>query len=124
MNLLPIEARLLPVLVALVTALALAVAPTARAQSSAPTTTEAKQSPPPAGAPARGLRAVTTVEGIQAFELSNGMQLLLVPDASKPTTTFISVSRSALAMKLLTIASASQPMYQRRLSSLAVKLAK
>jgi len=39
-------------------------------------------------------------------------------------TTVISVSRSLRAMKLLTMASASQPMYQRWLSALAAKLAK
>jgi zinc protease len=47
---------------------------------------EAKQSPPPEGT-VRGLRQVASVEGITAYELGNGMQLLLVPDASKPTTT-------------------------------------
>ncbi len=38
-------------------------------------------------------------------------------------TTVISVSRSSRAMKLLTIASASQPRYHFRLSGLAEKLA-
>ncbi|MFM7505801.1 MAG: M16 family metallopeptidase, partial [Rubrivivax sp.] len=31
--------------------------------------------------------AVTTVEGISEYRLANGLQLLLVPDDSKPTTT-------------------------------------
>ncbi len=34
-----------------------------------------------------GVRAVTTVEGIDEYRLANGLQLLLVPDDSKPTTT-------------------------------------
>ena len=38
-------------------------------------------------------------------------------------TTVISLSRSSRAMLLLTMESASQPRYQRRLSSLAEKLA-
>ncbi len=61
----------------------------ASAQTPAPAqapAAEGKQSPPAEGT-VRGLRPLSTVEGIQAFELANGMQLLLVPDASKPTTT-------------------------------------
>jgi zinc protease len=34
-----------------------------------------------------GLRAVTSVEGIDEYRLPNGLQVLLVPDDSKPTTT-------------------------------------
>jgi zinc protease len=34
-----------------------------------------------------GLQAITTVEGISEFRLSNGLRVLLAPDASKPTTT-------------------------------------
>ena len=34
-----------------------------------------------------GVRAVTSVEGIDEYRLANGLQLLLVPDDSKPTTT-------------------------------------
>lgn len=34
-----------------------------------------------------GVRAVTSVEGIQEYRLANGLQLLLVPDDSKPTAT-------------------------------------
>lgn len=34
-----------------------------------------------------GVSAEAEVEGIQAFRLANGLQLLLVPDSSKPTTT-------------------------------------
>jgi zinc protease len=34
-----------------------------------------------------GIRAVTAVEGVDEYRLPNGLQLLLVPDDSKPTTT-------------------------------------
>ncbi len=34
-----------------------------------------------------GISAVTSVEGIEEYRLSNGLQLLLVPDDSKPTAT-------------------------------------
>jgi len=40
----------------------------------------------PAKLPA-GMQAVTEVEGIQEIRLANGLQLLLAPDDSKPTTT-------------------------------------
>ena len=40
-----------------------------------------------AAAPPKGLSAVTAVEGITEYRLANGLQLLLVPDDSKPTTT-------------------------------------
>jgi hypothetical protein len=49
---------------------------------------------------------------------------LFSPDSISLRTTVISVSRSARAMKLLIIASACQPRYQRRFSSLAEKVAK
>ncbi|WP_428419108.1 M16 family metallopeptidase [Methylibium sp.] len=39
-----------------------------------------------AGLP-RGVITVTQVEGITEYRLANGLQVLLVPDASKPTTT-------------------------------------
>lgn len=47
---------------------------------------------PPSGSVAspalpRGVTAVTQVEGITEYRLTNGLQVLLVPDASKPTTT-------------------------------------
>ena len=43
---------------------------------------------PQAAAPSpAGLTAVTTVEGIAEYRLANGLQILLVPDAAKPTTT-------------------------------------
>lgn len=35
----------------------------------------------------RGVTEVTAVEGIREYRLANGLQVLLVPDASKPTTT-------------------------------------
>ena len=41
---------------------------------------EARKLPP-------GTTAVTAVEGIEEYRLANGLQLLLVPDDSKPTTT-------------------------------------
>jgi len=34
-----------------------------------------------------GIRAVTAVEGVDEYRLPNGLQLLLIPDDSKPTTT-------------------------------------
>ena len=34
-----------------------------------------------------GITAVQSVEGIDEYKLPNGLQLLLVPDDSKPTTT-------------------------------------
>ncbi len=37
--------------------------------------------------PAAGLTQVTSVEGIVEYRLANGLQVLLVPDDSKPTTT-------------------------------------
>lgn len=37
--------------------------------------------------PPAGVAAGASVEGIQAYRLDNGLQLLLVPDNSKPTTT-------------------------------------
>lgn len=40
-----------------------------------------------AQAPAAELRPVTSVEGITEYRLANGLQVLLVPDDSKPTTT-------------------------------------
>jgi zinc protease len=42
--------------------------------------------PAPAALPA-GITQVTSVEGITEYRLANGLQVLLVPDASKPTTT-------------------------------------
>lgn len=44
---------------------------------------------PPVGAQAlpAGIRAVTSVEGADEYRLPNGLQLLLIPDDSKPTTT-------------------------------------
>ena len=34
-----------------------------------------------------GMRAITAVEGVDEYRLPNGLQLLLIPDDSKPTTT-------------------------------------
>ena len=49
---------------------------------------------------------------------------LFSPDSISLRTTVISVSRSLRAIRLLSIASACQPRYQRSVSSLAEKLAK
>jgi zinc protease len=96
-----LDARLWRTLLALTTALSLSTPMAGGAQSAAPAAevkqsqpaearqsqpAEAKQSPPAEGT-VRGMRPTTTVEGITAYELGNGMQLVLVPDASKPTTT-------------------------------------
>ena len=40
-----------------------------------------------AAAAATALQPVRTVEGITEYRLANGLQVLLVPDDSKPTTT-------------------------------------
>ncbi|WP_309626818.1 hypothetical protein, partial [Methylibium sp.] len=52
------------------------------------TTQTALAAPPPA-VPVlpQGVKTVTAVEGITEYRLGNGLQLLLVPDDSKPTTT-------------------------------------
>ncbi len=55
----------------------------AQAQNAAPA---ASTAPPTAALPA-GLTAVTQVEGISEYRLANGLQLLLVPDDTKPSTT-------------------------------------
>ena len=44
------------------------------------------QAPAPAALP-KGVVAVTAVEGIAEYRLPNGLQVLLVQDDSKPTTT-------------------------------------
>lgn len=58
------------ILCGLAAALSLSIQPLALAQTRAPKPVEVRQ-----------------VEGIQEYRLSNGLQVLLVPDASKPTTT-------------------------------------
>ncbi|MEY2839111.1 MAG: hypothetical protein RJB60_1410, partial [Pseudomonadota bacterium] len=40
-----------------------------------------------AAASATSLQAITSVEGISEYRLPNGLQVLLIPDDSKPTTT-------------------------------------
>ena len=64
-------------LVSLVLAVAVATAGSTSAQTAALTA-------PPLPA---GINQVTAVEGITEYRLANGLQLLLVPDDSKPTTT-------------------------------------
>ncbi len=41
----------------------------------------------PAQAPAASMKFVQAVEGISEYRLANGLQLLLIPDEAKPTTT-------------------------------------
>ena len=48
----------------------------------APSWAQATAAPPP-----QGVTQVRSVEGIDEYRLANGLQLLLVPDDSKPTTT-------------------------------------
>ncbi|MFM7704252.1 MAG: insulinase family protein, partial [Rubrivivax sp.] len=66
-------------------ALALASLPAvwqpARAQPAAAAAPRQQEALPPA------MTRITSVEGITEYRLANGLQLLLVPDASKPTTT-------------------------------------
>ena len=50
------------------------------------TTPAAAQAAPAAPLPA-GIERVTAVEGVTEYRLGNGLQLLLVPDDAKPTTT-------------------------------------
>jgi len=59
------------------------------AVQAAPAAVQARPaSAPLAAAPGLGkLTAVTSVEGITAYRLPNGLQVLLIPDDSKPTTT-------------------------------------
>jgi zinc protease len=63
----------------------------AGAQPPAPVTPAKAGAQPtaPAGTPTRfpGIRKITTVEGITEYRLANGLQVLLFPDASKPTIT-------------------------------------
>lgn len=72
-------ARVLPLAFAAVLHAPLAAQPAAPAAAPAA----------PAAAPARpaGMTRVTAVEGITEYRLANGLQLLLVPDEAKPTTT-------------------------------------
>ena len=53
----------------------------------APALVLAQGNPAAQAAPPSGLTRVTSVEGITEYRLANGLQVLLVPDASKPTTT-------------------------------------
>ena len=70
--------RLKPIVAPLLVAVALAfTGPAVLAQVTAPS----------AAALPAGLQAVTQVEGITEYRLANGLQLLLVPDDTKPTTT-------------------------------------
>ncbi|KPF70341.1 zinc protease [beta proteobacterium AAP99] len=59
------------------------------AQTSAPTpkAASAPATSPVARTPAAALKPVTSVEGINEYRLSNGLQVLLIPDDSKPTVT-------------------------------------
>jgi zinc protease len=69
-------------------ALMLAIAPALVGLPVAATpTTAAPTSAPVAASLPRGLAAVRSVEGVDEYRLANGMQLLLIPDDAKPTTT-------------------------------------
>ena len=68
-------------LIAPLMAAAAAAQPVSQVPATAPTAA------PPAAASAAELKPVTSVEGISEYRLPNGLQLLLVPDDSKPTTT-------------------------------------
>lgn len=64
----------------------------AGAVSAQPAAAPAAQARPAAATPARpaavpGLQEVRSVEGITEYRLRNGLQVLLIPDDSKPTTT-------------------------------------
>lgn len=75
--------RLPAVLALLCTVSALAPAQAQSVASPAPAASAAVS----AAALPRGLQRVTEVEGIAEYRLPNGLQLLLAPDDSKPTTT-------------------------------------
>lgn len=76
------------ILVATLTLMASATwaqSPPAAAASAA--TAAALPAAKPAVAPAPAWKPVASVEGISEYRLPNGLQILLIPDASKPTTT-------------------------------------
>lgn len=76
-----------PVLsIALLLAASLPHLPSAQAQGSAVPSVRAP-GPLKVGALPRGISRVTAVEGITEYRLANGLQVLLIPDGSKPTTT-------------------------------------
>jgi zinc protease len=78
--------RLNPLFAPLLLAATLALCgPAARAQSSSPAQ-PVLPAALPTGLPT-GLQTVTQVEGITEVRLANGLQVLLVPDDTKPTTT-------------------------------------
>lgn len=66
--------------------LSLVLALSVTALQAAPVAPAAREPRPAAVAPAP-MKPVTQVEGLSEYRLRNGMQVLLVPDASKPTTT-------------------------------------
>jgi zinc protease len=73
---------------AFIAAAGLASASWAQAPAPPPADAGAKTTPPPGRiVTPSGLRLMHEVEGIQEYQLPNGMQLLLVPDDSKSTTT-------------------------------------
>ncbi len=57
------------------------------AQTPAPVTRAAAPAAGKPGVPAAALKPVTSVEGITEYRLPNGLQVLLIPDDSKPTVT-------------------------------------
>ena len=72
-----LKPRWLPLLIAIT------LAGLAQAQTAAP----APPAPPALPAQVTQITQITQVEGITEHRLANGLQLLLVPDATKPTTT-------------------------------------
>ncbi|MEJ2794499.1 pitrilysin family protein [Iodobacter sp. LRB] len=52
-----------------------------------PAISPAATKPPVSSHTASGIKLIRTVEGMNEYELSNGLKVLLVPDASKPITT-------------------------------------
>lgn len=77
-----------PTTATLAVVLFLTLAAGAHAQPAAPAAEARAAAPAPARAPAAtGLQEVRSVEGITEYRLRNGLQVLLIPDDSKPTTT-------------------------------------
>lgn len=62
-------------------------APSATLPAPAPASSAARAAALPAARLPGTLKTITSVEGITEYRLANGLQVLLVPDASKPTTT-------------------------------------
>ncbi|WP_119156053.1 M16 family metallopeptidase [Caldimonas tepidiphila] len=79
----------LPATLALLCTVTVTVLVPAQAQTQTPSPQAAPSPARPQAGPAlpRGVQRVTSVEGITEYRLANGLQVLLAPDSSKPTTT-------------------------------------